>query len=200
QLVLEVRSHPLAVREAITQVLARGDLPAAQGLAAAYATAWSDSFLVREVARFVAWPPDRRAAKVWADSLRRAGVAAYGRAGPGAAMAIRRRALSRAVGISDTARNAAVPGNPGAGFRRARRGRRDQSREPRRARGRDRRFRARGGVVPRRLGDVARPRAMGRRRGRGARSRRARAATRRLSRRADRPAGGGGHLWANRAT
>ena len=116
QLVLEVRSHPLAVREAITQVLARGDLPAAQGLAAAYATAWSDSFLVREVARFVAWPPDRRAAKVWADSLRRAGVAAYGRAGPGAAMAIWRRALSRAVGISDTAGIAAVLGNLGAGF------------------------------------------------------------------------------------
>src|SRR5438105_2857313 len=116
QLVLEVRSHPLAVREAITQVLARGDLPAAQGLAAAYATAWSDSFLVREVARFVGWPPDRRAAKVWADSLRRAGVAAYGRAGPEAAMAIWRRALSRAVGISDTAGIAAVLGNLGAGF------------------------------------------------------------------------------------
>src|SRR5207248_623141 len=62
------------------------------------------------------WPPDRRAAKVWADSLRRAGVAAYGRAGPGAAMAIWRRALSRAMGISDTAGIAAVLGNLGAGF------------------------------------------------------------------------------------
>ncbi len=115
-LVLEVRSHPLAVRDAITQALARGDLPAAKSLAAAYATAWSDSFLVREVARFAGWPVERRRKKVWADSVRRTGVIVYGRAGPATAMAIWRRALARATEIADTAGVAAVLGNLGAGF------------------------------------------------------------------------------------
>src|SRR5690348_2759665 len=115
-LVLEVRSHPLAVRDATTQALARGDLPAAQSLAAAYATAWSDSFLMREVARFAGWPPERRTKKVWADSVRRTGVIAYGQAGPATAMVIWRRALARASEIADTAGVAAVLGNLGAGF------------------------------------------------------------------------------------
>src|SRR5688572_4359172 len=48
-LVLEARSQPLAVREAVTTALARAELAAARNLAAAYAAAWSDSFLVREV-------------------------------------------------------------------------------------------------------------------------------------------------------
>lgn len=62
-LALEARARPLAVREAVSQALARSELAAAGSLAAAYAVAWSDSFLVREVARFAAWPPERRAAK-----------------------------------------------------------------------------------------------------------------------------------------
>jgi CHAT domain-containing protein/tetratricopeptide (TPR) repeat protein len=115
-LVLEIRSRPLAVRDAVTQALARGDESAARSLAAAYATAWSDSFLVREVARFTAWPPERRAAKVWADSVRRSGVAAFGQGGPRAGMALWRRALERALAIADTAGAAAVLGNLGAGF------------------------------------------------------------------------------------
>src|SRR5690348_4143312 len=66
-LVLEVRSHPLVVRDALADALRQavkgpteGDrqeqLAAARALAAAYAGAWSDSFLIREVARFEAWP------------------------------------------------------------------------------------------------------------------------------------------------
>jgi CHAT domain-containing protein/tetratricopeptide (TPR) repeat protein len=115
-MILETRARPLAVRDAVTDALARDDLAAASSLAAAYAVAWSDSFLVREVARFAAWPRERRAAKVWADSARRAGVAAYGRAGAAAAIAIWRRALRRATASADTAGIAAVLGNIGAGF------------------------------------------------------------------------------------
>jgi len=115
-LIVEIRARPLAVREAVTDALARDDLAAARGLAAAYAAAWRDSFLVREVARFETWPGERRAAKVWADSTRRAGVAAYSRAGPAAAIAIWRRALRRARTIGDTSGIAAVLGNIGAGF------------------------------------------------------------------------------------
>lgn len=124
-LVLETRSRPLAVREAITEALAGAvkappvsekEIATARKLAAAYAVAWRDSFLVREVERFAAWPPQRRAAKVQADSMRRAGVAAYGRRGPAAAIAIWRRALARAAAIDDTAGIAAVLGNIGAGF------------------------------------------------------------------------------------
>ena len=115
-LVLETRARPLAVRDAVTDALARDEIPVARGLAAAYAVAWSDSFLVREVARFATWPAERRAAKIWTDSVRRAGVAAYSRVGAAAAIAIWRRALRRATAIADTAGIAAVLGNIGAGW------------------------------------------------------------------------------------
>ena len=115
-LVVETRSRPLAVREAVTEALRRDELAEASKLAAAYAVAWQDSFLVREVARFAAWPPERRTGKLWADSVRRAGIAAFARDGPSAAIAIWRRAWSRAVAVDDTAAMAAVLGNIGAGF------------------------------------------------------------------------------------
>src|SRR5207249_3204712 len=115
-LVLETRARPLAVAEAVAGALAGNDLTAAGQLAAACAVAWRDSFLVREVARFAAWPPDRRASKLWVDSVRRAGITAYGRDGALAAIAIWRRALSRALTIPDTAGAAAALGNIGAGF------------------------------------------------------------------------------------
>jgi CHAT domain-containing protein len=126
-LVVEARTHPLAVRESIGEAFAQAvkgrtaaereeQLTTARRLSAAYAVAWRDSFLVRQVARFAAWPPERRAAKVRTDSLRRAGIAAFGRDGPVAAISIWRRALSRARGISDTAAVAALLGNIGAGF------------------------------------------------------------------------------------
>lgn len=115
-LVVAAKARPQVGREAVTQALARRELQAASRLAAAYAAAWSDSFLVREVARFAEWPPERRADKVWADSVRRVGVAAYSRDGPTAAIAIWRRALVRVLAIPDTAGVAAVLGNIGAGF------------------------------------------------------------------------------------
>jgi CHAT domain-containing protein/tetratricopeptide (TPR) repeat protein len=121
-LVAEVRSRPQAAREAVTEALARTvrggsddrELAAGRRLATAYAQAWDDSFLVREVARFASWPADRRAAKVWADSVRRAGIATFGRDGAGAAVVEWRRALVGAMAISDTAGMAAVMGNIGA--------------------------------------------------------------------------------------
>jgi tetratricopeptide (TPR) repeat protein len=125
-LVMEVRSRPLAIRDAVTElrqavkgqtgVIRAEQLDVARQLSAAYAAAWRDSFLVREVERFAAWPPLSRAGKVWADSVRRAGVAAYGRDGPTTAIVIWRRGLRRAIAISDTAGMAALSGNIGAAF------------------------------------------------------------------------------------
>ena len=115
-LVAETRARPAAAREAVTFAFARGDLVVAGKISAAYAIAWSDSFLVREVASFAAWPPERQAGKVWVDSVRRVGITVYGRDGAMAAVAVWRRALTRAVAIGDTAAIASVLGNIGAAF------------------------------------------------------------------------------------
>jgi CHAT domain-containing protein len=115
-LVLEVRARSLAVRDAVTESLRRGELDGAARIAAAYAIAWRDSFLLREVARFTAWPPSRRAAKVTVDSMRRAGIKAFGADGPRAAVVIWRRALTRATANRDSAGMAALLGNIGAGL------------------------------------------------------------------------------------
>lgn len=115
-LVVETKAASLAAREAVGQALRAGELEAARRLGAAYADAWQDPFLAREVARFAAWPPERRADKLWADSVRRAGVTAFGRDGPDAAIALWRRALARAESIADTALVAAVAGNVGTAF------------------------------------------------------------------------------------
>src|SRR6267378_1540958 len=115
-LVLEVRARPLAVRDAVNESLRRGDLDAAGKIAAAYALAWRDSFLVREVTRFAAWPPPRRSAKLAVDSMRRAGNKAFASDGPRAAVVLWRRALTRATTNSDSAGMAALLGNIGAGL------------------------------------------------------------------------------------
>src|SRR5688500_811142 len=121
-LVVEVRTRPLSARDALTEALALSvngsdeSLTVARRLADAYAAAWADSFLVREVDRFARSSAGRRASKVWVDSVRRAGIAAYGRDGPSAAIRIWRRALSRAVAIRDSAGIGAVLGNIGAGL------------------------------------------------------------------------------------
>src|SRR2546428_4773112 len=114
-LVLEVRQRPLAVRDAVNESLRRGELDAAGKIAAAYALAWRDSFLVREVARFVAWPAARRSAKLTVDSMRRVGITAFGRDGPAAAVAQWQRAIARATANRDSAGMATLLGNIGAG-------------------------------------------------------------------------------------
>lgn len=123
-LVIESRAHPLAVREVFGDALvaavngppaSRQDaLLAADRLAAAYALAWSDSFFVREVKRFTAAPLAWRAAKVWIDSVRRAGIVAYGRDGPRRAIAAWSRGLARASALKDTVAIASMLGNIGA--------------------------------------------------------------------------------------
>src|SRR2546426_12071488 len=115
-LVLQVRERPQAVRDAVTESLRRGELDAAARIAAAYAIAWRDSFLVREVARFAAWPADRRSAKVAVDSMRRAGIKAFGGDGPHAAVVLWQRALTHATANNDSAGMAALLGNIGAGL------------------------------------------------------------------------------------
>src|SRR3989449_812515 len=112
-LVLQVRERPQAVRDAVTESLRRGELDAAARIAAAYAIAWRDSFLVREVARFAAWPADRRSAKVWVDSVRRVGITAFGRDGPGAAVVGWRRALARGAVDNDLAGGGGARGDNG---------------------------------------------------------------------------------------
>jgi len=127
-LVREVRRRPAEVREALGVLLdraARGapatrerELAGARRLARAYAVAWNDEFLDREVTRFAAWPTGRALAKVRADSLRRAGVTAFGREGAAAALALWRRALNASAAVADTAGMAAALGNIGAGLAR----------------------------------------------------------------------------------
>jgi CHAT domain-containing protein/Tfp pilus assembly protein PilF len=115
-LILEVRERPQAVRDAVTESLRRGALDAAGRIAAAYAIAWRDSFLVREVARFAAWPAPRRSAKLAVDSMRRTGIKAFGGDGPHAAVVLWQRALTRATTNNDSAGMAALLGNIGAGL------------------------------------------------------------------------------------
>jgi CHAT domain-containing protein/tetratricopeptide (TPR) repeat protein len=127
-LMREVRARPGDVRDAFRAALAatiHGDsssraaqLVTARRLAAAYQAAWRDDFLAREVARFTAWSPARRAARVWTDSVRVAGNAAYGRDGPRAAIAVWQQALPRARTIPDSAGIAALLGNIGAALAR----------------------------------------------------------------------------------
>src|SRR5713226_4756639 len=71
-LVEQVRAKPDDVRDALRQLLALSagsddstalPLVAAHHLAAAYAVAWRDSFLLRQVFRFRLWLPDGRRAK-----------------------------------------------------------------------------------------------------------------------------------------
>src|SRR6266550_4091482 len=114
--VLEVRERPLSVRDAVNESLRRGELDAAGKIATAYAAAWRDSFFVREVARFAAWPAARRSAKVAVDSMRRAGIKAFGADGPHAAVVVWQRALRRATTNGDSAGMAALLGNIGAGL------------------------------------------------------------------------------------
>ena len=115
-LIAEARATPVMAREAVSASLHDDDIESARRLAAAFAIAWQDSFLLREVDRFASWPPERRAARLWADSLRRAGISAYASEGAEAAVAIWQRALARTQAAHDSALTGALTGNIGAGF------------------------------------------------------------------------------------
>jgi CHAT domain-containing protein len=126
-LVSAARAQPDSLRAALARTLALAASPAddvgratelriARRLAAAWGRAWADPFFLREVARFEAWAPARRAGKVAADSLRRAGIIAYGRHGAPAAMKLWRASLDRALAARDSAGIAASLVTVGAGF------------------------------------------------------------------------------------
>lgn len=116
----------MAVRESVTVALhaairerppvSDSAMRQAAGWASAYATAWEDSFLSRRVALFESWPPPKRQGWSQADSLRRAGVIAFGAQGPAAARRLWRQALVRARAIPDSALMAALYGNIGAAY------------------------------------------------------------------------------------
>jgi len=91
----------------------------ANRVSGAFAAAWEDSFLVAQVARFARMNPAQRAAKIAADSIRRAGNDALGRHGVYAALAIWRQALARSTAAGDSAGIAAALGNIGSGFYRS---------------------------------------------------------------------------------
>jgi len=124
-LVEQVRAQPDDVRDALRQLLALSagsddttslSLVAADRLASAYAVAWRDSFLLRQVSRFRLLPPNRRRAKVAVDSLRRAGNDALGQSGIEAALRLWRLSVRQALAIGDTVGVAAGLGNIGGGF------------------------------------------------------------------------------------
>ena len=124
-----VRQRPDDARELLRRLLvdagtARGaaaesTLVLARRIAVAYAEAWSDSFPLAQVSHFAEMSAERRAAKVEADSVRRAGNAALGHAGVRAALALWREALHRSASLADTDGMAAALGNIGVGFYRA---------------------------------------------------------------------------------
>jgi CHAT domain-containing protein/tetratricopeptide (TPR) repeat protein len=121
------QDHPDQLRDSLRQLLKRAaadtlpaePLAAAARLAQAYAEAWRDSFLVRQVARFAAWSPAERREKVAADSVRLAGNAALGGTGVAAALSDWRESLRRCATLHDSAGMAAALGNIGAGYYRA---------------------------------------------------------------------------------
>ena len=124
-LAIEARERPLVIREAISEAVAwalqvpdarEESLAAARRLASAMATVWSDSFLVRRVNRIAALRPSERALLRTGDSLRRAGVNAFTRQGPAAAIVIWNRAIPVYRALRDTAGMAATLDNIGAGY------------------------------------------------------------------------------------
>jgi len=128
-LLAAVRQHPDDSRELIRLLLAEAGQPGAastasalalaQRVGGAYAAAWEDSFPLAQVAIFARMSPRQRSAKLAADSVRRAGNAALGRAGVNAAAMLWREALRRSTAIADTAGMAGALGNIGTGFYRA---------------------------------------------------------------------------------
>jgi CHAT domain-containing protein len=91
----------------------------ARRLANAYAIAWKDSFLIRQVALFESRTPPARNERVVADSLRLEGNAALGRDGVPRAMQLWRESLTRATAIDDNGVAAPALVAIGAGFYRS---------------------------------------------------------------------------------
>ena len=124
-LALKARERPMVMREAISSDIARAlrdsaarteAFSSARRMASAMATAWSDSFLVHRVDRIASLRPSDRVLQGRADSLRRAGVAAFTQRGPSAAIRIWNRAVTDYRAVRDTAGLAATFDNIAAGL------------------------------------------------------------------------------------
>lgn len=105
----------LSVAAASTEERVRWLLQA-ERLAEAYQKAWSDSFLIRRAERFESWSQQERADKLEADSVRLAGIDAFYRHGPEAAMRFWQASLSQYQVLADPVGQAAALGNLGAGY------------------------------------------------------------------------------------
>jgi CHAT domain-containing protein/predicted negative regulator of RcsB-dependent stress response len=123
---LPAREHPDRVRDEIARMLrlaagastsseAAAPLATARELAEAYAVAWTDSFFVRQVARFESATTEQRADMAAADSLLRTARVVIGQEGVPAAMALWRESLRRATAAGDSAARAASLASLGAG-------------------------------------------------------------------------------------
>lgn len=88
----------------------------ARRLARAYAYAWNDQFHVRQVTRFESATLAQQRARVFADSLRKAGNEAMGSAGIPSAMKLWLEGLLRAKSLGDPAAIAPAMLSVGAGF------------------------------------------------------------------------------------
>jgi CHAT domain-containing protein/tetratricopeptide (TPR) repeat protein len=126
-LVAMVRANPDEARVATRDLLVIGVrsatptvedeyLAAAELVGRAYAEAWTDSFLLRQVGEFRGWSPRQKAMKLSADSLRLAGNDAYREAGIDESLDLWRAALSRSASIPDSVGMARSLGNIGAAF------------------------------------------------------------------------------------
>jgi CHAT domain-containing protein/prefoldin subunit 5 len=124
------RFDPNTLRDALSPALAaiaraatskERDVQAIQAhrLARIYATAWNDSFLIRQVTLFESRTPAARRERVVADSLRLEGNAALGREGVPRAMQLWRESLRRANAIGDDGVAAPALVAIGAGFYRS---------------------------------------------------------------------------------
>jgi tetratricopeptide (TPR) repeat protein len=122
ELVAAVRRSPDGAREAFRRLLAEsvdgaaGTPPAAERLATAFAEAWADDFLIRQLRQFDAWAPDQRRRRVQADSLRRVGFEAYVQFDTRRAIELWRRGARLSASLSDSVGVARSLGNIGAGF------------------------------------------------------------------------------------
>lgn len=119
-------AQPDSVRDEIARLLrlaARASSPAvaarhitsARSLAETYATAWADSFPVRQVERFANATPVQRRNVADADSLRREARIVVGQRGVGAAMQLWRESLRLTTAAGDSAGRAASLASIGAG-------------------------------------------------------------------------------------
>lgn len=112
----KARTQPDTVRNAIYLAYSANEISRARAFAEGYQRAWSDSFFIRQVARFEKLSAAGRSAFVAADTLRKAGNVAMSREGIPAAMRLWRMSLMRSGSINEASIQAPTLVAIGAGF------------------------------------------------------------------------------------